>query len=143
MLVRERSQMTKHVGIMEFHAAGPLHQRLYNNGGDRIAPVLQQFVEGSGRGRIFRQVDDVMLGQNAGKTGVHAGVQIADGHRPECVAVICPVKSHKLFFAARSAVDPILRRHLQRDLDRDRSGVGEKYPLQAAGEQSGKPPGKP
>ena len=74
---------------------------------------------------------------------MHAGVQITDGHRAERVAVIRAVKGDKLLFAAHSAIDPVLRRHLHGDLDRDRSGVGEKYPLQAARKQPGKTFGKP
>ena len=62
VLVRERSQMTKRTGVMEFHSACTLHQRLDDNGGDRAASVLQQFVERRGSGRVFRQVDDVLRG---------------------------------------------------------------------------------
>ena len=73
VLVREGSQMTQHAGVMEFHPAGTLHQRLDNNGGDRIASVLQQVFECRDCRATFRQIDDVMRGQNAGKTGMHAG----------------------------------------------------------------------
>ncbi len=62
VLVRERSQMTQHAGVVEFHPAGTLHQRLDNNGGNRVASILQQFFQRRGCGRSFRQVDDVLRG---------------------------------------------------------------------------------
>ena len=73
---------------MEAHAAGALHQRLDDDAGELVGVALQQARKRRALSSSLRQVDDVMLGQQAAEQRVHAAVGIADRHRAGGVAVI-------------------------------------------------------
>ena len=71
---------------------------------------------------------------------VHAGVGIAHRHRAGGVAVIAALEGDELGAAADAAVEPVLHRHLHRDLDRDRAGLGEEHAVEIARQQRREPP---
>src|SRR3974390_3691915 len=78
------------------------------------------------------QIDDVMLWQQPGERRVHAVLSVTHCHRVGCVAVITVLEGNKLATATHAAIGPILYRHFERDLDRDRAGIGKKYAREPA-----------
>jgi hypothetical protein len=136
------------VRVVDVHAAGslqhrfdddrgelvgvPVHQR-----GDLVGPAGDVGVEAAGRPRR-----EQLRGEHPGEHRVHAAHRVAHAHRPERVAVVgaaqcqhsgaprCPAAGGSTTSAAALVV---LQGHLQRDLDRDRSRVGQEDTLQAGG----------
>ena len=90
----------------------------------------------SSRGRSTTYV----LRQQPAKQRVHAVVGVAHRHRAGGVAVIAARKATNLCRAAHAAIEPVLHRHLHRDLDRDRAGFGEEHAVEIARQQRRQPP---
>src|SRR5262245_65722511 len=96
---------------------------------------LKQPIERFGAGKILRQAGNKLLRKNAGKEAVHSFFEIADGHRPKCVAMIAALEGGKAAAPCVALVEPKLHRHFHGDLDRDRAAVAEKNPLEPAGQE--------
>ncbi len=74
---------------------------------------------------IARQICDEMFGQHTGKEGMHALFGIADRHGGDGIAVITALEGHEFGASAHTLVKPVLRRHLHRHFDGDRTAVAE------------------
>ena len=61
-----------------------------------------------------------------------AGLEIGDRHGAERVAVIAAAEAHEAVALALPGIEPVLDRHLHRDLDRDRAGIGEEHAVEIA-----------
>ena len=140
VFVGERAQALEHGCVVEFHAAGALHQRLDDNAGDGVGALGEQLVERRRLRIVVRQIDDVMLRQQAGEQRVHAAFGVAHRHGAGGVAVIAALEGDELPAPLHAAIDPVLRRHLERDFDRDRTGVGKEHAAEIARQQRGQPP---
>ncbi len=76
--VGERAQPPQHLGLMEAHAARALHQRLDDDGGDRVgilAPASRS--SSASEASSSGSVADQMLLQKPGKLLMNAGLEIA------------------------------------------------------------------
>ena len=69
-----------------------------------------------------------------------AAFRIGNRHGAGRIAVIAALESHDPVATRNATVAPILHRHFQRHLDRDRPGLAEKYAVEIAStEQTGEP----
>jgi transposase len=125
---------------VKFHAAGALHQRLDNDGSDGVGASGEQLVERRRLCVILRQIHDVMLRQQIGEQRVHAAFGVAHRHGAGGVAVIAALEGDELPASLHAAVDPVLRRHFERDFDSDRTGIGKEHAAEIARQHCGQPP---
>ena len=96
VFVGQRAQALEHRRVVEFHAAGALHQRLDDDAGDAVGARGEKFVE---RGRALlavRQIDDMVLRQQPGEQRVHAVFGVAHRHGAGGVAVIAALEGDEL-----------------------------------------------
>ena len=108
--------------------------------GDFVRMLRQQHVE---RGNMFvagRQIDQIMLRQQARKQRVHAVLGIAHRHGARGVAVIAALEGNEPCSPLHAAIDPELQRHLQRHFDGDRAGIGKEHAIEIARQQRRQPP---
>src|ERR1700689_1864434 len=90
------------------------------------------------RGSAFsatRQVEQELSRRQAGKFAMHASCAVAHRHRAERVAVIAVPETYKLVSLSLAAIQEKLYRHLERDLDCDRSGIGKEHMVEIARQQ--------
>ena len=87
-----------------------------------------------------RQRHDHLVGEHAAEQRVHALFRVTHGHRGERIAVIGVLEAQEPGTAKFALVEPVLQRHLHRDLDRDRAGLAEKNVLEITGQHRRKPP---
>src|SRR5665213_3659783 len=78
----------------------------------------------------------IMRRQGAREGAVHALFRVAHRHRTQRVAVIGRLEADELAASGRAAIDPILQRHLERDLDRDRAGIGKEHMIEIVRQQA-------
>ena len=81
MAIGGRAQAAQGRGVVEDHAARPLHQRLDDDRGDVRCLAREQHVEPRRARLIARQIGDELIGQKTAAAAVHAGRGIADRHR--------------------------------------------------------------
>src|SRR5262249_30327672 len=122
---------------MRNHAARALQQRLDDHGGDLAATLRQQLRQ---RLNAFDVTRGAWLAHRTAMT-ISKGDAVcrktqrtkrlrksrvgADRHGPYGIAVISMFKGHNFLLVALPSVLPVLDRHLQRNLDRSRSVIGE------------------
>ena len=95
------------------------------------------------RGGGRRPVGEHLLRQHPGEHRVHPALGVAHGHAAGGVAVVAAAHGQHPR-AARPATTALrLQRHLQRDLDRHRPGVGQEDVLQPLGGDRDQPLGQP
>ncbi len=93
-------------------------------------------------GRVCRQVGQDRRLERPGIHGVHALFGVAQGHGRQGVAVIAAAEAEEAPLGRASGDHPVLQRHLQRHLDRDRTGLGEEHAGEVAGQHVGQPFGQ-
>ncbi len=108
--------------------------------GDAFGMPRQHQFERIAARRIRRQIDDDMLRQRAAEHIMHPGIGIAHRHRAGGVAVIAALERDELGLSRLAAIDPVLLRHLHRDLDRDRAGFRKEHAIEVARQQRREPP---
>ena len=81
--------------------------------------------------------------QGAAERLVHRLFRVGDRHRAEGVAVIAVGEAEKPVFAGFPQVAPVLQGDLERDLDGDRSGIGEENARQPGGSHRRQPARQP
>ncbi len=87
----------------------------------------------------LRPVGEKVIRQHGPEAFMHAVDGIAHRHRAERVAVISAANRQQPIAIRLAARDPVLDRHLDRDLDGHRARIGEKHVLQRRGRQVDQP----
>ena len=103
---------------MEAHAARALDQRLDDDRRHVLSVPGEVGVERGHARLVLGQRHDVLLWQRAGEQTVHAFLGIAHRHGGEGVSVIGALEAHEAVAPANPLVEPVLQRHLERDLHR-------------------------
>ncbi len=116
MARRQRGDRSQRVGAVEFHAAGALHQRFDDDGGEAAALLGQQRVERRERQLVPGQIGYQLRRHVPGQNPMHALFGIADRHGAERVAVIAVAERQEAVAPGFAAVQPILHCHLHRGL---------------------------
>ena len=129
--VGEQPQPAQRVGVVKAHAAGALDQRFDDDPGDVVDMSGDEPVQLRGAVIVARQVAHVMPRQQGAEHAVHAVFRIRHRHGAGGVAVIGAAEGDELGAAAHAFVEPVLHRHLHRDFDRDRSGIGEEHAVES------------
>src|SRR5262249_56373612 len=102
--IRGRAQPLQHQGAMEAHAAGALHQRLYNDAREFLGVTLESARKDRSALLTLRQLDDVMLGQQAMEARIHALLGIAHRHRPGRIAMVAALEGEEFLALAHALV---------------------------------------
>ncbi len=126
---------------MKPHAARALHQRLDDDAGDLLGVALQKHDPAPrcfprSRGRSTTKCS----GSSPRNSACMPLLRIAHRHRAGGVAVIAAPEGDEFRAPAHAAVEPVLHRHLHRDFDRDRAGIGEEHAVEIARQQRREPP---
>ena len=115
---------------MHPHAAGPLHQRLDNNGGHFPRVPRQGVIESlRGRRHHFR----------AKQQGLEPSEEEripADRHRSEGVAVVTALQAHEAGALGFSLMAPVLIGHFEGDLDSRAAVIREEHPTSRPGSRA-------
>ena len=149
VLIAERSHRGQVAGRVEVHAAGALHDRFEDDGRHLVGVALQErshllevaVLEAGAedRGRPGREE---LRGEHVGELVVHAVHRVAHRHGGEGVAVVAAPHGEQAMAVGPAPPQPVLDRHLDGDLHRDRAGVGEEHPGQAVGDDLDEAPGQ-
>ena len=135
VLRAQRARAAQERRMVEAHAAGALHQRLDHHRGDLVVLVGEQLLQRLGRGRRAVDAGVVMVLRVPAREGGHERgtqerrIRLAEdrdvGHAqgPERLPVVSALESDEAVLPRASAVRPVMRRHLERDLHR-RGAVG-------------------
>ena len=130
--VCQRAQSLEHARIVKAHAAGALHQRLDDDGGDLLGSLGQHRLERRRARVVDRKIDDDLLRQQAAEGGVEAAFRVGNRHGAGGVAVIAALERNDAAAAADAAIAPVLHRHFQGDFDGDRAGIAEEHAVKIA-----------
>ena len=129
-------------GVIEPHAARPLHDRLEHDRGNLGVMFLEDAPDTRLVVRVKRlsrtgsgPVGKPVIGQDAAKAFVHAGYGIADAHGAESVAVVAAPNGREPPLPGVPLRVPVLKRHLECHFHRDRTGIAEEHVLQAGRSQ--------
>ena len=96
--VRRLAQPAQHRRVVKAHAARTLHQRLDDDAGELVGMALEKARKGRGALLVLRQIDHVMLGQEAAEQRVHARVRDRRPPSPRwCRRDSRPVKARNFF----------------------------------------------
>lgn len=109
---------------MKAHAAGALHPRLDDDGGDVFLTLKKARKVGLSRWR-FGKGHDMLTAQHGPKERVHAFLWVGDGHRAERVAVVAAQKADEAVALSMAGLPVVLNRHLHRDLHADASRIAK------------------
>ena len=126
------------LGGVDVHAAGALQQRLDDDAGQLVGVLVREPLErlrpgGHAVAVGRRAVGEDLLGQHVAEHRVHPADRVAHAHAAERVAVVAAAdREHAVPLGAAGAA-LVLERHLQRDLDAHRAGVGEEDVLEPVG----------
>ena len=130
-------------GVVEPHAAGSLHDRFDDHGGQlfvmlfddfghrreiAVVPLLSEPDSRLRREKLYRQP--------SGKDRMHSGDRIAYRHGVPRVAVIAAADRRQRIFARRALRIHVLHRHFHGDLDGHRPAVAVENFLQPVGGQA-------
>src|SRR5260370_30688820 len=110
---------------MKTHRARTLHQRFDYDARELLGVTLETARKGRDALLALRQLDDVVLGQQAAEPRMHAVFGIADRHRASRVAVIATLEGEEFLALAHALVQPELHRHLHGAFDDDRARLRE------------------
>ncbi len=135
-LVAQGAHPLQVAGVIEAHAASPLHDGLKHDGGDLLVMIRHErrqlhhaLLVPLGVEATARRFDKMVLGQESLVELVHAAIGVADAHGAEGVAVITAAQGDK-FGSGRPFGVPVLLRHLERHFHRYRAGIRQKDPIQ-------------
>ena len=105
-----------------------MHERLDDHRGDRVLVLRERVLQGSGvTGRHSERVEQ------RGSVERVEEIDAADGDRADGVAVVGVLEGDEArsFRTGIARLLPVLKRHLERDFDGGRAGVGEEDMLEA------------
>ncbi|MNM38091.1 hypothetical protein D3C81_488390 [compost metagenome] len=135
-LVAQGAHPLQVAGMIETHAACPLHDGFEHDGGYLFVAIgnqLRQLYDAAlvplGVEATAGRFDKMVLGQEALVELVHAAIRIADAHGAEGVTVIAAPQGDELG-AGRSPGVPVLLGHLECHLHRHRPRICQKDPIQ-------------
>jgi len=137
MLIAERPGPAQELRCIKAHAAGPLHDRFEDDGGDLVMVRRDQpakrsdlaFLPGAVAGR-GRRLGEVVLGQYVCKEVVHPGIGIADRHGTGRVAMIAAPNREHLLLVQKPLRLPVLDRHFHGDFDAHGTRIAEEHLFQ-------------
>ncbi len=123
-------------GGVEAHPARALDDGLDDHSGQFVGVAFDQGPQLLGVRLLVlgrRRVREHLTRKDPGPQLVHPALGVAHRHRLPGVAVVAATPGQQPLLARAAQGTPVLQAHLDRDLDRDRPGVGEKDMLQAVG----------